>query len=375
MLKRIISFLTGVSVFVTLFSFACFVFADDTNWDFDDNSQTLYINGSGPMNNYTDQYSTPWNKYMLSIQNVVVGDGITSIGDYAFSGAANLKCVSLSDTVNTVGINSFAMCSSLTSITFSDKITSIADSSFAYNGITPKNDFYMKSLPGSYALYYAVKNNISFQCESVRCGVNNVKINPKGMRAYYPYTAKVNGKFKFYSTGSNDTVGELLDSNFKRLSYNDDSSSGNTNFSISYELKKGETYYISSYILNPSLVGSFDLVIEPVSYSVKATITAMKDRAGTPSDILLSGALVDGKTVDSTFYYDVTNKNQTVNVKYENVEKTYIFSPDNGDEIYISLMMCDMNHDRVVNLKDYQYMLSSKSQYLDLFPNFVNYKY
>lgn len=373
MKKRIISAVAALSLLVCFVSGACFALANDVTWRYDDSSKTLYIEGSGDMTDYADQYSTPWNDYILSIQNVVLARGVTSVGDFAFAGAAGLKNVRLSDSVCRIGKNSFALCPALKSIAFSDKVLSIADSSYAYNGITQKTDFVLDVLPASYALSYAVSNAIRFDCKSVACGIHNVAIKPSGMRAYFPYTAKVDGEFRFYSVGKHDTFGELLDNNFIKLAADDDSGA-NTNFSISYHLQKGRTYYISARIFNASLSGAFDVAIEPVSYSQTATVTAMQNTAGDPSDIYLSGALLDGNPVDSTFTYNVTANNSTVVVEYENVKRVYTFSPDDGDEVFITLMMCDVNQDGVVNLKDYQYMLSANSPYLDLFPNFVNYK-
>ena len=63
------------------------------------------------------------------------------------------------------------------------------------------------------------------------------------MTAFYPYVAKVNGSFTFKSTGPYDTEGFLYDENFIILASNDDTPSGDTNFSLTYSLKKGKKYY------------------------------------------------------------------------------------------------------------------------------------
>ena len=44
---------------------------------------TLYIEGTGAMNNYTDG-GTPWNSVKDSITSVIVSDGVTAIGDLGF---------------------------------------------------------------------------------------------------------------------------------------------------------------------------------------------------------------------------------------------------------------------------------------------------
>ena len=46
----------------------------------------LTISGTGAMKNYTYKSEMPWHKYINDIQSVVIEDGVTSIGDYAFYG-------------------------------------------------------------------------------------------------------------------------------------------------------------------------------------------------------------------------------------------------------------------------------------------------
>ena len=57
--------------------------------------------------------------------NVLIPDGVTSIGDKAFSGCRNLKTVTIPDSVTSIGDYAFSGCSSLTSITIPDSVTSI----------------------------------------------------------------------------------------------------------------------------------------------------------------------------------------------------------------------------------------------------------
>ena len=45
---------------------------------------TLTISGSGAMPNYSLSDDAPWHFYFDSITTVVIGDNVTSIGNYAF---------------------------------------------------------------------------------------------------------------------------------------------------------------------------------------------------------------------------------------------------------------------------------------------------
>ena len=64
------------------------------------------------------------------INELVIPDSITSIGDYAFDGCKSLTSVTIPDSVTSIGNDAFAYCSSLTSITIPDSITEIGGAAF-----------------------------------------------------------------------------------------------------------------------------------------------------------------------------------------------------------------------------------------------------
>ena len=55
-------------------------------------------------------------KYTGTAAEVVIPDGVTSIGDYAFSGCSNLTSVTITKRVESVGKRAFEECVSLTEI-------------------------------------------------------------------------------------------------------------------------------------------------------------------------------------------------------------------------------------------------------------------
>lgn len=59
-----------------------------------------------------------------------IHDGVTTIGDYAFYCARNLKSITIPDSVTTIGEHAFYNCTSLTSITIPDKVTTIGEYAF-----------------------------------------------------------------------------------------------------------------------------------------------------------------------------------------------------------------------------------------------------
>lgn len=72
----------------------------------------LNIEGSGAMFDFlgANEVDVPWFKNINDITKVVVSDGITSIGDNAFSSLFNLEEISLPDSVESIGIAAFQNC-------------------------------------------------------------------------------------------------------------------------------------------------------------------------------------------------------------------------------------------------------------------------
>ncbi len=379
--KKLIALITAIALTVVSVFSAVIAFADDVSWSYDSDTKTLYITGSGNMDDYTSVASTPWSNVILDIENIVIEEGVTGIGNYAFSGAEALRNVTVADSLKTIGEYAFSSCPELMSLTLGSGVTSIKDESFAYNGAVRKDNFIVNTVSGSYALYFAYKNNISFSCEEVKTGVIHVSLQ-KGMTAYFPYTCKYTGQYRFYSVSKHDTLGYIYDENKSQIAYNDDrgslfnSEQGSTDFGLTKTLTKGEKYYLGVKIFNPSLTGKFDVYFEPVEYTVSGSLYAMNTPDGDASDILLDNATVDGVATDNgSFTVNVSGLSKTVSFECDGVTLEHTFSVDDGDEIVITMMMCDVNSDGIVNAKDYAYMLQSNSRYTPLFENFINYRY
>ena len=103
---------------------------DDLDWDLDD-SGTLTISGTGDMYDFSTEDPAPWAVFPDEIKNVVVGQGVTAVGDYAFAQCGNLAAVSLPDGLTYVGEGAFQGCKSLREAVIPEGVTRIRPHLFA----------------------------------------------------------------------------------------------------------------------------------------------------------------------------------------------------------------------------------------------------
>jgi len=101
---------------------------DNLEWKLTDEG-VLTITGTGEMQDWND-YSSPWYENE-SVKQVIIGDGVTTIGDWAFSYCRALTSITIPNSVTDIGSHAFSSCSSLTSITIPNSVTDIGPSAFS----------------------------------------------------------------------------------------------------------------------------------------------------------------------------------------------------------------------------------------------------
>lgn len=130
---RILSLLTLCAVLIA--TFPTVALADDVlsgvcgenlTWTLD--SGTLTISGSGEMENYSS--NPPWVKHSDSITNIVLPDGLLSIGSYAFHHCSKFTKITLPDSVVTIGKFAFERCTALADIDMGSGVCTIEDGAF-----------------------------------------------------------------------------------------------------------------------------------------------------------------------------------------------------------------------------------------------------
>ncbi len=90
----------------------------------------LEIEGTGPMYDYS--MAAPWCNYIDKIKSVIILDGVTSIGNVAFSCCESLTDVTIGNDVTSIGRLAFECCYSLTNVTIGNSLTSIGDDAFDF---------------------------------------------------------------------------------------------------------------------------------------------------------------------------------------------------------------------------------------------------
>ena len=115
----------------------CGAQGDNLTWTLNLDTGVMIITGTGKMDNYDRYHSSnngPWKEYISNIKELIIENGVETIGDYAFCDCTYLKSVSLSDSVIVIGRFSFDTCIALTDITIPESVTSIGR--YAFNWCT-----------------------------------------------------------------------------------------------------------------------------------------------------------------------------------------------------------------------------------------------
>jgi len=102
-------------------------------FEFGESTGTLFITGTGPLNDFNDSSPAPWAEYSSSMKSVETLEGVTSIGSNSFNGYGNLTTVSLTYTISSIGMNAFKDCKNLETIEYDGFLPPSCDSS-AFEG-------------------------------------------------------------------------------------------------------------------------------------------------------------------------------------------------------------------------------------------------
>jgi hypothetical protein len=131
MMKNLVSVLAMILLPVA--GFAQSGTTGSLTWSLSDGMLT--VSGTGAIPDYdldTEQgfITSPWWDFREGITAIVIEEGVTDIGDYAFAGCFYLTSVSIPGSVTDIGVWAFTGCSNLTSVVIPYGVTSIEYGAF-----------------------------------------------------------------------------------------------------------------------------------------------------------------------------------------------------------------------------------------------------
>ena len=108
---------------------------------------TLTINGTGAMKDWSSESAVPWYAYKDAIRSVVINEGVTRIGSYAFKYCNKIVNVSIPSSITSIGVWAFDQCIGVEELHISDLTAwcTVQFESFASNPLyyAAKPDLYV----------------------------------------------------------------------------------------------------------------------------------------------------------------------------------------------------------------------------------------
>ena len=104
----------------------------NVDWMLEEETGTLTISGTGAMADYAFQSYAPWYNSRASVKMVTIGNGVTTVGDFAFEDSKNLMSVTIPNSVTSIGDCAFEGCRNLTCISIPDSVTSIGEAAVSH---------------------------------------------------------------------------------------------------------------------------------------------------------------------------------------------------------------------------------------------------
>ena len=123
--------------------------------------------GEGRMDDYQDYRRSPWYKYAAKVKSLVIGEGVTVIGQRAFEECVNLETVTLPEGVTTIEYASFKGCTGLKTVTIPSTVTKI---NLPFEGCPAVDDLYLYPLPTELDEWWMIDSELKAD-KGTRCHV------------------------------------------------------------------------------------------------------------------------------------------------------------------------------------------------------------
>ena len=172
---------------------------DNLEWKLTDEG-VLTITGTGKMQDWEYNNYSPW-RSDKSIKQVVIADGVTTIGGSAFYDCSSLTSVTIPNSVTTIGAFAFDGCRSLTSITIPNSVTEI--DSYAFFGCRALTSI---TIPNSVT---EIRYSVFYNCYSLTSVTIPNSVTEIGSSVFYncrsltsvtiPSSVTTIGRYAFYN--------------------------------------------------------------------------------------------------------------------------------------------------------------------------------
>ena len=101
---------------------------ENLRWSFDNG--TLTISGTDAMANYDTPEDRPWHHLAEQVTAIVLDEGVTTVGSFAFAYMPNVEILTLPSTLEQIGLFAFISCEKLTQLDLPQGLQSIGQQAF-----------------------------------------------------------------------------------------------------------------------------------------------------------------------------------------------------------------------------------------------------
>lgn len=162
-LKKTINAILSLIMVISVICMCCtFAYAEDSveNWSYDTSTNTLTISGIGETAGFVNGDKT----HFYDVENLILEEGITSIGRDAFNKCSNLKNVQFPDSLKIIRTNAFRD-TAIKEITIPKNVTEIHSDAFSTESLKTVN---------IYAEYVEFSSNVFYYSDIQRVNINNL---------------------------------------------------------------------------------------------------------------------------------------------------------------------------------------------------------
>ncbi|MGN0461297.1 MAG: leucine-rich repeat protein, partial [Ruminococcus sp.] len=160
----------------------------DCKWAYDASAKALTVYGKGKMEDYSDQKNAPWYELKDKIDSIVIENGVTAIGDFAFNNCTTVSKVTIPESVTRIGEKAFDNCNKLDGV-YITSLKSWCNTDFVIGYDAPDNNLECSANPlvygGNLYLNGEPVRDLVISDDIKRLGGYSASIGDTGESEYY----------------------------------------------------------------------------------------------------------------------------------------------------------------------------------------------